>query len=272
VLVFSALSQASPDQQLSEKGFTVKSVRYLIALAAALCFGSANAAALSAGDQYNLQQLLSGNPVSIRAAARNIYHQGGAAPQVLDTMAEIVLERAGEQGRTYVDALSWGCKALARSHNKRYYDALHKVANDDKANGKLRKYCSYAASDLGGPAGAQYRKGMVSLKGMKTRANAAPQAATAPTPAPRGNYKPITAIKAGMSQQEVEALCGPPTSSHSYQTGKAWIPFNFKGSDDYRTVFHYKGQGSITFSNTSAYSSGMRVKEVNVNPSDPGFE
>ncbi|WP_455385608.1 hypothetical protein, partial [Acidihalobacter prosperus] len=249
----------------------MKSVRYLMALAAALCLGSANAAALSAGDQYDLQQLLSGNPVSIRAAARNIYHQGRAAPQVLDTVAEIVLERVGEQGRTYVDALSWGCKALARSGNKRYYDAVHKAANDPKANGKLRKYCGRAASDLGGPAGAQYRMGMVSLKGMKANASSAPKAASAPAPAPSGHYKPITVVKAGMSQQEVEALCGPPTSSHSYQTGKAWIPFNFKGSDDYRSVFHYKGQGSITFSNTSAYTSGMRVKEVNVNPSDPGF-
>lgn len=238
--------------------------KHLLTLTLFLWCGSA-IAALSAGDQYNLQQLLSGNPVSIRAAARNIYHQGGASRQVLDTVAEIVLEHATEQGRTYVDALSWGCKALAKSGNKRYYDAVHQVANDGKANGKLRKYCSRAASDLGGPAGPQYKKGMVSLGEMKT------QAGSAPTPAPSGHYKPISVVKAGMSMQEVETLCGPPTSSHSYQTGKAWIPFHFKGNDDYRTEFHYKGQGSITFSNTSAYTSGMRVKTVRLNPSDSGF-
>lgn len=248
----------------------MKFMALIAGLVAAAWLGSASAA-LSAGDQYNMQQLLSNNPASIRAAARNIYSQHGAAPQVLDTMAEILLEHKTEQDRTYVDALAWSCKALAISGQKRYYDAVKSVADDGKANGKLRKFCSRAASDLGGPQGTQYKQGMVSLGHMSAQAGKAPAEGAGPAPMPNAHYKPISVVKAGMSSQEVEALCGPPTSSHDYQTGKAWIPFNFKGSDNYRVVFHYKGQGVITFSNTSAYTSGLRVKSVKLNPADPGY-
>lgn len=249
-------------------------VRYLVIIAAA-SWSITAFAALSAGDQYNLNQLLSGSPVSIRAAAEDIYRQGGAAPLVLDTLAEILLENAGERSRTYIDALSWDCNALGASGDGRYYDAVHQVAQNRSNERKLRKYCARAASRLGGPQGTQYQKGMVSLNKARVAANAPAAKATAheaPAKPSNGHYKPITVVRAGMSMQEVEALCGPPTSSHSYQTGKAWIPFHFKGNDNYRTEYHYKGQGSIVFSNTSAYTSGMRVKTVHINPSDPGYQ
>ncbi|APZ42049.1 hypothetical protein [Acidihalobacter ferrooxydans] len=242
----------------------MKFFTFIIGLLAAVWLGSASAA-LSAGAEYNIQLLRSGNPVQIRSAAENIYHQRGAAPAVLDTLAGIILQHKHEQGRTYVDALSWGCKALGISGQKRYYTLMKNIADNGQLNGKLRKYCGRGASDLGGPAGEQYPNGAI------TPAQSAQNPRTAQTPVPRGNYKPISVVKPGMSMQEVEALCGPPTSSHSYQTGKAWIPFHFKGNDDYRTQFKYKGQGSVTFSNTSAYTSGMRVKEVHLNPNASGY-
>jgi len=83
---------------------------------------------------------------------------------------------------------------------------------------------------------------------------------------------PFAKIKMGMQQDEVFATIGQPTAMGSYQTGKAWIPFHFSGSDNYHMVARYKGQGTITFSNNSAYSSGMSVISIDYDPTEPGYE
>ncbi len=83
---------------------------------------------------------------------------------------------------------------------------------------------------------------------------------------------PFAKVKVGMGRDEVFATIGNPTSISSYQTGKAWIPFHFSGSDVYRTVAHYKGIGTITFANDSAYTSGSSVISVDYDPAEPGFE
>lgn len=72
--------------------------------------------------------------------------------------------------------------------------------------------------------------------------------------------------------QQVYSIIGPPTSTNSHITGKAFIPFNFRGKDSYRSIAHYKGQGRIVFSNSSAYSSDQRVLEVQVDPNESGFQ
>jgi hypothetical protein len=78
-------------------------------------------------------------------------------------------------------------------------------------------------------------------------------------------------VKVGMSQDQVFATIGQPTSLDRYQTGKAWIPFHFSGSDDARSTAHYKGVGTITFSLDSAYSSSFSVISIDYDPSEPGF-
>ncbi len=82
---------------------------------------------------------------------------------------------------------------------------------------------------------------------------------------------PFAKIRMSEEKSEVYAALGAPTSENSYQTGKAWIPFHFSGSDDYRTAAHYKGMGIITFANDSAYSSGAEVVDIQYNPNEPGF-
>src|SRR3546814_16993855 len=75
-----------------------------------------------------------------------------------------------------------------------------------------------------------------------------------------------------MSMQQVYSIIGPPTSTNSHITGKAFIPFNFRGKDSYRSIAHYKGQGRIVFSNSSAYSSDQRALEVHMDPNASGFQ
>ncbi len=82
---------------------------------------------------------------------------------------------------------------------------------------------------------------------------------------------PFAKVKIGEDMQEVYADIGRPTSENHYITGKSFIPFHFSGSDDHRMAAHYKGQGIITFSNDSAYTSGMSVIEVDYDPKETGF-
>jgi hypothetical protein len=82
---------------------------------------------------------------------------------------------------------------------------------------------------------------------------------------------PFAKVKIGEDLQQVYADIGRPNSENSYITGKNFIPFHFSGSDDHRMAAHYKGQGIITFSNDSAYTSGMSVIEVDYDPKETGF-
>lgn len=248
----------------------MKSASTLLALAGLLVVGVASAA-LSAGDQYNIDQIKSGSPVGIRSAAQNIQATGTAPEVVLDTLAEVLLQNQTQAGNTYIDALSWSCKALAATGNKRYYTAIKSVADNDAANKKLRKYCSKSADDLGSADGPQYAEGGASLKGGHSASSAPSNALEAASKPPAGGYKPITAITVDMSMQQVYAIAGPPTSTNAHVTGKAFIPFNFKGKDSYRSIGHYKGQGRIVFSNSSAYSSDQRVLEVQIDPNESGY-
>jgi hypothetical protein len=81
----------------------------------------------------------------------------------------------------------------------------------------------------------------------------------------------LAKIKVGMSQEEVFAKIGQPTSTDHYQTGKAFIPYHYSGSDDVRMGAHYKGVGLVTFGNDSAYTSGYSVVDITYDPNDPGY-
>ena len=97
------------------------------------------------------------------------------------------------------------------------------------------------------------------------------QAAASQPAIPIPPDSPFARVKVGEDLQQVFADIGHPTSQYSYITGKSFIPFHFSGSDDHRMDAHYKGMGVITFSNDSAYSSGMSVLEIDYNPKETGF-
>ena len=229
---------------------------------------------LSPASRYLIQQIEQGGPVSIRQAAQTIERSGERDTRVLDALAEAMLQNYQIVNNTNTDAMAWACKGLASSGNKRYYTAVKQVADFD--NRKLRKHCERAAENLGGAEGEQYAQGMVSLNtttGAQAAASKPAPTAAQSKPAAGGEAKfaPITEVKAGMSMEQAYAVAGHPTSTTTYETGKRWVPFNFKGGDIARTAALYKGQGRIVFSNNSAYSSGMSVLEVIVDPNEKGY-
>ena len=60
----------------------------------------------------------------------------------------------------------------------------------------------------------------------------------------------------GMETQEVqEALGRTPDRSHSYESGKRWIPFYF-GNDARRMQVLYKGEGCLIFTGGNAWGGG----------------
>src|SRR3546814_18785438 len=74
--------------------------------AASLRVAGTSYAALSAGDQYNRDQIRSGSPVGIRSAAQNIQASGNSPELVTDTLAEALLTNQNHDSTTYPDAHS----------------------------------------------------------------------------------------------------------------------------------------------------------------------
>lgn len=241
------------------------------------CFVAVNAWGLDeAGTRY-VKMLANGGPSSMRSAAESIYNTGNADQDVLDAAAEALLSnyRKNPTSETWADSMAWLCRALGNSSNARYQAVVAEVA--DKAESrKLKKHCDRAAGDLP-KGGSPYVAGSFDLAKYKEGADAAP--AVAATPAAGGAApaaaaapgKSFSVVKEGMSKEEVEALIGVPTAVNSHITGKAFRPFNFKGSDTHRVIALYKGVGRIIYSNSSAYTSTYRVIEVVEDSSESGY-
>lgn len=62
---------------------------------------------------------------------------------------------------------------------------------------------------------------------------------------------PLQKVTLGMTESEVQAILGPPTSTSSHATGRAYNPFNYSGRDTVRVVYHWQGVGRVEFSQGS---------------------
>ena len=87
------------------------------------------------------------------------------------------------------------------------------------------------------------------------------------TPAPGSKF---SKIQVGMHSREVTDLIGQPNDQKGYQTGKAFIPFHF-GGDNYRMEYHYKGEGTLTFSGGGIGDTSLKLIRINVDPSESGY-
>jgi hypothetical protein len=227
-----------------------------------------------AGQRY-IDQMTQGGMTSIKQAAQSMYNTGETNTQVLDVAAEVLLQNYSSASDP--DALAWVAKALGKSHNGRYYSALKEVA-DSRADKKLRKHTATALKEIRAASGDQYAKGGVDLHALRDKkapastSSAKNNTAAAPAKAPaKTSANGLDVIRNGMSMQEAFDLVGAPTSTSARATGKAWIPFNYKGSDLVRSYALYKGKGRIVFSSASRYDSTMRVIEVQVDPEERGY-
>lgn len=240
---------------------------------AAALFGLANIAyALDASEQRYIDLLTEGSMRSVKEASQDIFNNSEDNQVVLDHLAEVLLQNYSNAPNGDIDALSWAAKALGKSRNPRYRDALGSIANNSNTNKKLRKYADQALENLSESNVPQYKRGGVSLKKSgASQSKSSDSSSAAQGAASGGKGQPLSAVKKGMSMAEAYALVGEPTTSTGHITGKAWIPFNFKGSDTARQYSLYKGKGRIIFTNRSYYDHTWQVYEVQVDPNESGY-
>ena len=68
----------------------------------------------------------------------------------------------------------------------------------------------------------------------------------------------------GMEMNEVQKIVGRfPDETHSYESGKRWIPFYF-GNDARRVQMLYKGEGCLVFTGGGAFASGGDLIQIQV--------
>ena len=256
-------------------------------------------------DKQYVEQIIKGGSGTLRQVAENMANTGYANVEVLDVLAETLLEKYPQTGGDFgsVDSVAWMCRALGSSGNNRYRPILEHIADDKAMHRKLRGHCQKAAKQL--PKGSEnsYVAGTVNLellrnppppppppapagKGKKNaksaKAAAAPAAAAKPAaaatpapaaaaaPAPAGNVD-LSKVAVGMSQAQVNDLLGPPTAQTQRMTGKQWQPFNFGAKDLQRVMYLYKGVGRVEFSLKSAYEGVFRVVAVTPDPNETGY-
>lgn len=237
-----------------------------ILFSAALCVVAGTAQATDAAGKRYIAQLTSGGPESIRQAAESIYHTNYTDQKVLDVAADVLAKGYKKNSsNAQQDALAWICRALGNSHNGRYKAIVGKAAEADSR--KLRKHCGNAADDLPASSGASFKGGSTHVA---KESDASDDTAAKPAHGKKGKGS-FSNIREGMSMDEVVALIGQPTATTSHLTGKAWIPFNFKGSDTVRLYALYKGRGRIIYSKESAYTSTFRVVTISPDANESGY-
>jgi hypothetical protein len=224
--------------------------------------------ALDASEQRHVDMLTQGGNSSLKQASQEMFNSGETNPAVLDLVAESLLQQYSTATQGDIDSLSWAAKALGKSGNSRYHSTLAEVA-EKSGDKKLRKYADQALDQVGEAKGAQYQRGMASLKGgSKAHGHSSTQEDTRK---PAAGSKGLDAVTKGMSMSEAYALAGEPTSTTGHVTGKAWIPFNFRGADTSRQYSLYKGKGRIIFTNSSYYDHSWHVLEVQIDPKEGGY-
>jgi hypothetical protein len=260
----------------------------------ACCVASGAAfAELNPAEKNYVDQLLKGGPNMLQQAAESIYNTNNTNPEVLDVLAQVLIEKypGYSMDRNTVNSAAWMCRALGQSGNGRYRNVIMQVADDKSVHKKLRGHCEKAGKPLPKDASNAYVAGTVNLEALrnpppppaaaadkkgskKTTAKttaAAPAPAPAPAPAAGGKAVDFSLIAVGMSQQEVNDLLGPPTGQRQHMTGKQFRPFNFGARDLQRMHYLYKGVGRIEFSLKSAYEGVFRVITIVPDPSETGY-
>ncbi len=233
---------------------------------------ASNAQALTPTSEYQLKLLTQGGPASIKSTSESIYRTGFAEQEVTDTLAEILLQNYTRNDRQYTDPLAWAAKALGSTRNARYRNTLTEVL-EKSTDKKLNKHVAASLKSIPEIEAEQYTKGTINLNAARTQhADTKPNtASTAPATTTHNGTNKITSAMPGMSMEEVTAICGAPTSTTSHMTGKAFIPFNFKGKGDVVLIALYKGQGKIVYTHPSRYVSTWQVEQVTLDPNESGY-
>ncbi len=242
-----------------------------------ILFTAIPAMAVSPAGQRYINEIVGGGVNSMKQASKRIYRTELTERAVLDVLAEKLLQNYNYRGRAGADAAAWACKALGRSGDLRYKNVLKTIMNDAETR-KVRKYAKKSLRMMPhGTANSPYRKGSVNLAAMRKKLDKG----ISPSPYKQRSKKkrfkhsgrkklPLSAVRKGMSLEEVNNLVGNPTSTTSHLTGKVFIPFYY-GGDNARRINLYKGRGRILFTHTSAFSHTWIVREIQIDPNEAGY-
>ena len=102
------------------------------------------------GENSKFAKMLSSDNIRQKTAAgKLITRQKVTDTAVLDLVEKELLAgyKTGGRDRNHSDAMSWLCKALGASGNKRYEATLNKVAKEGSSR-KLKKYANKSLSTL----------------------------------------------------------------------------------------------------------------------------
>ena len=90
------------------------------------------------------------------------------------------------------------------------------------------------------------------------------------TPAPGSKF---AQLQIGMDMEEVQTLLGrSPDRSHSYESGKRWIPFYF-GNDARRVQALYKGEGCLIVTGGNVWGgAGGDLIQIEADPSGACYQ
>jgi len=124
--------------------------------------------ALNTTEQRWQRDLVNTDVSYVRRAAQEMFNARNFNQQLLDIMAEVILESYDQPptGFTHADALAWCMNVIGESNNSRYYSVLKEV----EANGnhkKVRKFAKKNRKKLKKTDVAQYKKGTVSLAALR---------------------------------------------------------------------------------------------------------
>jgi len=103
-------------------------------------------------DKQYVEQIIKGGSGTLRQVSENMVNTGYANTEVLDVLAETLLEKYPLTGADFgsVDSVAWMCRALGASRNNRYRPLLEHISDDKTVHRKLRGHCDDAAIDAGG--------------------------------------------------------------------------------------------------------------------------
>ena len=189
-------------------------------------------------------------PAPARAAA--------SAPVVEVTATSLNVRATASSSGAVVGSLKRGDRASAREPEAGGW--LY-VESDKGPSGYVASQYVRVVAAGASPAPAPAASGAHAAESAKPPAETA-----ARQPAPGSKLARITE---GMTEAEVVAILGAPTSQQNYVTGKAFIP-HYYGSDAHRLDYRYKGVGIVVF-NRNRYSSVVKVIRVESDPNEDGY-
>lgn len=104
--------------------------------------------------------LMTGELANLKQASREVVDMEVQNPEILDTIAEVLVSHHANAADHQIDSLSWAATALGQAKNGRYLSILAEV-EENGSHRKLRKYADNAIDNHGDARGEQYQKGQL---------------------------------------------------------------------------------------------------------------